>query len=52
MGILVKPLVIAIWAIYGQNGQIGPYMTHMAMITGQTDMPITGIQGKSMNNVH
>ena len=43
-GILVWPVVMA---IYGQNGQIGPYMTHMAMITGQTDIPVMGIQGKS-----
>ena len=47
-GILVKPLVMAIWAIYGQNGHIGPYnMALMAMTNGLTNMPVMGIQGKS-----
>ena len=48
-GILVWPVVMAIWAIYGQNGHIGPYMAHMAMTIGQTNMPVMGIQGKSLN---
>ena len=32
MGILVKPLVMAIWAIYGQNGQNGDCFTILGQI--------------------
>ena len=49
-GILVWPMVVmAIWAIYGPIWPFWPYMAHMAMTTGQTNMPIMGIQGKSLN---
>ena len=48
-GILVWPVVMAIWAIYGPIWPFWPYMAHMAMTTSQTNMPFMGIQEKSLN---